>query len=491
MSFWSDPYLQNLHNKWINEKTWRMSWALSVAAATKTYSKPKLYTDDAGYDLLVKDYGLSFSEIDLSLNELKDMDARFTTLGKNYAIGKQDKPFIHLDYDAYLYESIPSETFYNGVMFLKEYFINLDDPKGMSPCHRPELFLDCKNVPEYWKEGIISNKFKIYQSGILGGSNIDFFKEYSRLIISIIKSNDTSVWDIIQSISEKEGPMFSGRFFTPRYTLDEYIPYVLSKKMKITPRLLVNGYNISVSRHSHVGYEKGKIGDLHGRITRRILNNYSSDAEKAGIKKDVKIPKITVLVIPTKDQNSYDTVLRSIIPRKLVPDEVIVSEYNLSPLDKGLISRLENVSICPGGNSYAESLKIAFKRSRGDLIIVLDGHIKTPKLYIEKSIASYLEYSDSVFCSLGNEYKDNASVMCGKKSILIEEKDTIDFPHVSSLTGGLYVLSKESLHDIFDLKSENSIQSIEDISTALKNNNYSIRCMKNLLVSHSNKIAVQ
>lgn len=500
MSFWSDPYKNKLHNKWLNEKTWNLSWILAVESITKSYGKPILYTDDAGKKLLVNDLGLDFEKVDLCLNDLKGTDPRFTTLGRTYSVGIQKSPFIHVDYDSYVFESIPPEVFQNGLFFQKEVFIDLNDVKYHgSSLHRPDLFVAMNGVPNWWFNHIYDNKTKIFQTGIMGGSNIEFFEKYSQIIFDMINSNKTEIWTSIEEEAKKpfiDTPAFSYGF-APQYTLDEYTLFGLSKEMNISPRFIINGYNIIVSKFSHVFSEKATVGDLHGRIMRRIIHSFPSRTKQVkNITQNNSAANrsVSTIIIPNKINSPYDTILRSIIPRKLQPNETIVSEYDLTDSDRNLISRLEGVKIIPKGDSYVESLKIAFKRTSSDIIILIDGHIKTPKLYVEKAIAANLEFPDSVFCCAATDFEDQKGKFTYgslkddyevRPNIVDFPDRVLDNPEIVSLSGGMYIFTKEALHAIFD--GAKKIDNFDQISDLLVESGFKVRCLKNLIASHSFK----
>jgi len=501
MSFWSKPYVEGFHNKWINENSWNLSWILSVECLSKVYGKPHLYTDDAGAEFLVKTLGLDFASVNTCLNDLKDKNPRFFSLGRSYALGIQDEPFVHVDYDAFLQESIPPELFNNGVMFQKELFINLDPEnieKQGSPLHRPDLMAGIKSLPEWWGTYVNQQRLRAYQLGVVGGSNLEYFQKYSQIILDAASSNED--WDSIEQEAKRpfRNKSIASYGFAPQYTLDEYTAYALARQMKIVPRFLINGYNIIMTKYSHVSFEKSSVTDLYGRMMRRILTSFPDRVEQIRgitLNKEAVSPRTTVVVIPNNKTTSiYDTVLRAIIPRKLKPDEVIVTDYQLSNSDRGLISKLDGVRIIPGGNSYIESLHNAFRRSSGEIIIVIDGHAKPPKLYIEKSIAAHLEYPDSVFCSAGTDFAERKNVFSygalkddyGVRPNLSEKDEMLNTPETVSLYGGLYAFSKTALHKVFDKNPK----SFDDISDILVETGYSLRCMKNVVVSHSFKESV-
>ncbi len=502
MSFWSVPYLQNKHNKWIHEESFNLSWILSVESITKKYGKPFLYTDDAGEKFLTQKLNLKFESIDKSLNDLDSKYCSFFSLGKIFAIGVQDEPFIHFDYDLYIFDIIPRELFQNGLLFQREAVINFNKNinHSGSPIHRPDLLINKDYVPDWWKNGYRNNMFKIFQTGIIGGTNIEFFTEYSNSIFNIINSASPEEWNQFDAEAKHSAKnhLISGYGYAPSYTLEEYTLFALAKKYNLSPRFLINSYNIPLCKFSHVSFEKKSVSDLQGRIVRRILSDHPHQAENVKEiipDKNISIPKVSLIIISEdKDSSIYETILKAITPRKIRPDEVIVSEYLLNDLDKKILSKIESIKIVPGGDSFGSSLRNAFKRSRGDLIIVVNGLMKTPRMFIEKSIATYIQRPESVFCAASTGYKELKDIVCyGATKDEISTRpnaskpvnEVMDFPLVDALHGGMYIFSSKILHKIFS--DEKDINSLDDINNVLQQNKIKIRCQKNIVVSHENR----
>jgi len=135
-----------------------------------------------------------------------------------------------------------------------------------------------------------------------------------------------------------------------------------------------------------------------------------------------------------------------------------------------------------------------FKRTSGNLIIVIDGHIKVPKLYIEKCIAANIEYPNSVFCAASIDFSDKKSHICyggleddyGIRPNLHERKSLlINNEKVSSLYGGLYAFPSSILHKVLDIPE--TIKSFSEVSKYLSGNNFEIRCIKGITVSNNFK----
>lgn len=493
MSFWSEPYIRSKHNRWFNPDSFSLSWILSVAAITKSYGQPHLYTDEIGKHFLVDQLGLSFASIDLSLNELRGKNPLIFSLGRTYAIGVQKEPFVHVDYDAYAFSHIPQELLANGVFWEREIFV--DASKTNVPM-RPEFLGGLKGLPDWWATGITNGQCKFYKNGIIAGSNLEYFSRLSQAIFDIVNSNtDLSFADM--DLLCKKDPSAKSSFFIPQYILSEYLPYALARHMNITPRFMISGGGTTASRFSHIHGKKNEQSEMYGRLVRKIVTDYPESSElldKLQITKFKKMPKVSVIVMPNESSSVYDSVLRALIPRKIAPDEVIVSSYKLGVTDRQLLSKIEGVRIIPEGDSYLASLEAAFRKTSGQVIIVLDGHVRLPKQYIEKFLAGFIEHPNSVFCSASSDFSDKTNhISYGgledqsgiRPDLSATISEVFDMPKVQSLFGGAVALSNEAMHALFD--PANKIDSHSRISRHLEGKGYDLRCVKSLLVSHNFK----
>lgn len=171
-SFWSKPSLNenNEFSKYCGfqkKETFAYSAYLGVLLNKQNFEEVNLYTDQKGADLLINELQLPFDNVFIILDELENMNAKFWALGKLKAVSLQEDPFIHLDFDAFLFKPLP------------ESFLTADH------------FFQCKEISYPWYQyglDIVKNsEFKdflgldenvAYNCGIMGFNNLDIIPEW-------------------------------------------------------------------------------------------------------------------------------------------------------------------------------------------------------------------------------------------------------------------------------------------------------------------------
>src|SRR5471032_2830482 len=107
-SFWSKPFLAFKGRVWLEPLHHLLAWGLSVRLASKHYPDTMLVTDQAGAELLVERLGLRFTHVRTDLEQLRHADVGWWALGKLFAYSVQDRPFVHLDTDVFLWKQLPA-----------------------------------------------------------------------------------------------------------------------------------------------------------------------------------------------------------------------------------------------------------------------------------------------------------------------------------------------------------------------------------------------
>ncbi|OXG09134.1 hypothetical protein BC749_10348 [Flavobacterium araucananum] len=196
-SLWIKPSLkkENVNvsdrNKggWFDKKYNYMSWALSCLQFKKYYDKVELVTDALGYDLLINKLELPYTKVDVSLDVLNDYHPDLWALGKIYAYSIQDEPFIHADGDIFIYKKFEES-------FEKSALISQNLEKGFD--YYDQVFTSIKEnfdyVPDYLYESQSKNNQIIaVNAGLLGGSSLDFMKEYTAEAFRFVDNNTANL----------------------------------------------------------------------------------------------------------------------------------------------------------------------------------------------------------------------------------------------------------------------------------------------------------
>lgn len=503
MSFWSVPFRSGTHNKWLSNDTFYLSWALSVDALTKAYGKPTLYTDSFGANLLSKKMNLDFEDVRTVLDDYSDVHPSLFSLSRAVATKEQTEDFIHCDYDCYVWDKIPDHHEPYDLLFLREIKI---DKKNISPLHRPQEFSGIiEGLPDWWDE-VADKDFSIYQCGIFGGSNLTFLHEWADLAIDIAKSNNSASWDKLNKeateiISEMQDQFCRMHSFSPSYTLDEFMIAQMAKQRNIKTRFVANYYGMTPSRLTHVSSDKFRTSDLRGRILSRLqkdapekVTSISKSGLLTGTPKEY--PTTSVVIMPHQGISVYDALLKCVVPRKLQPDQLLLINNGISNVDMNLISKIKEVTIVEGKTIANERsfIRTALQYATGDIVIFVEGHIKVPKLYLEKTIAAYLDYPNCIFCSAAADFAssdgDSKEIAYGGRTdshgrlfpILSSSEEIVKkIESVNALYGGFYAIPRDILKQLVE-KDDATLFSA--ISTKAKERGYGVRCLKNLVVSH-------
>ncbi|HBY59753.1 MAG TPA: hypothetical protein DEH78_08005 [Solibacterales bacterium] len=186
-SFWTPPFRAQHRDRWVSSRQHLLSWILSVETARRHYPDTALVTDREGADLLVGDLGLPFAEVSTALDGLRGEDLDWWVHGKLQAYALQSRPFVHLDYDVYLWERLPPRLEWAPVF--------AQNPEGVDiGCYEPD---DCEAAIVRMGEGSIPPEWKWYREtpgqvaaccGIVGGCDTQLLRHYANTALGIIRS---------------------------------------------------------------------------------------------------------------------------------------------------------------------------------------------------------------------------------------------------------------------------------------------------------------
>ena len=201
-SFWSLPCKQNNINDlfgrngggWISEKYHAMSWALSCLKFKGFYRDVELNTDFDGARWLIDELNLPYSNVVYGLNQMPNYDPSLWALAKIFTISQQNTPFLHVDSDVYIWEPFKTEFINNNLCVQNiEYEEKFENQFGIYINSITKLKNKLFSLPKFIEDVLsnykITGRIEAYNTGIVGGQNLDFLKLYSNFIFEFLNTN--------------------------------------------------------------------------------------------------------------------------------------------------------------------------------------------------------------------------------------------------------------------------------------------------------------
>jgi hypothetical protein len=196
-SFRSKPFQAYKANVWLRPLHHLLAWGISLQAARRHYPDTVLITDRAGKRLLVDQLGLSFRDVSTELERLREVDVGGWALGKLVAYGVQDKPFVHMDSDVFLWKPLPGHL-HQAAVFAQcpETFHSVNEP--FNPRDIEQAFAEnglALPIEWQWYRSREKHAFREENCGILGGNDLDFLRYYSSAAIDLVtRPQNASAW---------------------------------------------------------------------------------------------------------------------------------------------------------------------------------------------------------------------------------------------------------------------------------------------------------
>jgi hypothetical protein len=185
-SFWSKPFLAQTGWGWYEPLHHLLAWGLSHHLARRHYAETVLVTDDYGQRLLVDRLGLRFTHVSTELERLRRVDADWWVLGKLVAYRMQDKPFVHLDNDVFLWRPLPAHLIEADV------FSQCPEDHAFQGWHGQEIEdafarhgVDLP-VEWEWSRSQSSTRYREENTGIFGGTRTDFVRHYASVAVDLV-----------------------------------------------------------------------------------------------------------------------------------------------------------------------------------------------------------------------------------------------------------------------------------------------------------------
>lgn len=221
------------------------SFSLSLHYTKKWFKEVHLITDLKG-EGLVKRYGLEFDHINNDLEKvLKNTKNHYWSLGKIYACKIQDKPFIHIDNDAFLFKRLP-----NSFLSADAGFQHLEASLVAKDSGWYDGFL--KHADSKYKDKPIwfdTKTREAYNCGLIAFNKLDILEEWWEESLKYINFLEKNIFDWKEStpciIFEQSNILYLTRHYnykvdlltnygSPDQSKLDYIPDDLAEKLGYT-----------------------------------------------------------------------------------------------------------------------------------------------------------------------------------------------------------------------------------------------------------------
>ncbi|WP_158994692.1 DUF6734 family protein [Mucilaginibacter sp. L196] len=163
-----------------------MSWALSCLQLKKYYKDVSLYADNVSARMLIDTLQLPYTELICDLDKLNNIHPKLWALPKIDTYSRQDRPFLHVDGDVFIWKSFDDQLLNAGLISQ-----NLE----VSTEYYETNFQKLEKTLMYFPPEIIEarkkyNPIYAYNAGIFGGHDIPFFKDYTKKSLEFIKKSE-------------------------------------------------------------------------------------------------------------------------------------------------------------------------------------------------------------------------------------------------------------------------------------------------------------
>lgn len=151
----------------------------------KFYDDVELYTDKAGYRLLIEELRLPYKNVHMLSDELTAYRSELWALSKISVYAAQKQPFIHVDGDVFIWKKF-SPALENAPLMAQSF------EKGTEYYHEiaKELAAGLTFIPEELDLNVTAMEICSCNAGIIGGSDLSFFKKYTALAFEMVEKND-------------------------------------------------------------------------------------------------------------------------------------------------------------------------------------------------------------------------------------------------------------------------------------------------------------
>lgn len=186
----TNPYNQSFG--WFLPVYHFMGWALSSLQLNKLYKNVELYANTPAAKLLIDVLNLPYKKVYTNHDKFNLSHVNLWALSKIYTYSLQEKPFLHLDGDVFLFKKfnkklLESQLIAQNPEITTEYSIAVQKELNSKFAYFPECVK--KDIEK-------ASPLNSINAGILGGYDIAFFKNFTKKAFDYVKHNEESLSSI-------------------------------------------------------------------------------------------------------------------------------------------------------------------------------------------------------------------------------------------------------------------------------------------------------
>ena len=168
---------------WYHPRFHALSWVLSCLQLSKYY-EVELYTDQIGYDFLIKELQLPYKKVYIVLDELNVYSTDFWALPKIKTYTLQNEAYLHIDGDVFIWEAFPNDLMASD--FISQ---NLEITTDYYSSMWAEIFPQLDFLPSEMNGYVSGANNLACNMGIFGGNDIAFLKKYANKSFEFASKN--------------------------------------------------------------------------------------------------------------------------------------------------------------------------------------------------------------------------------------------------------------------------------------------------------------
>lgn len=191
-SFWGGKYksIENSYGWWDHRFHW-LGWMLSCNQLLRFYDRVELYTDEFGYDILIRKLKLPYTNVHIVLDELNVLPNDLWAMAKIKTYSLQKEPFLHVDGDVFIFEPFP-EKLLESHLIAQNQELTTKYYRDMWAKIHPHL----EYLPQQMEDFHYERSNMAYNMGIIGGNDIEFIQNYCQLSLDFVYKNE-AIWNDI------------------------------------------------------------------------------------------------------------------------------------------------------------------------------------------------------------------------------------------------------------------------------------------------------